>query len=102
LFLRRSDYVPLETNGIVTGLRAERSGVRITVGTKVLLFLKRPDGPLGPHTLLFNVYRVSFPGVKRPEPGVAWTHLRLLCKCVEQHLHSSSVLAWPVTRRLLC
>ena len=29
-------------------------------------FHVRPDGPWGPPSLLYNVHRVSFPGVKRP------------------------------------
>jgi hypothetical protein len=30
----------------------------------------RPDRPWGPPSLLYNGYRVSFPGVKRPGRGV--------------------------------
>jgi hypothetical protein len=34
------------------------------------IFRTRPDRPWGPPILLYNEYRVSFPGVKRPEHGV--------------------------------
>jgi hypothetical protein len=34
------------------------------------IFLSRPDRPWGPPSLLYNGYRVSFPGVKRPGRGV--------------------------------
>jgi hypothetical protein len=30
------------------------------------IFRTRPDRPWGPHSLLYNGYRVYFPGVKRP------------------------------------
>jgi hypothetical protein len=33
------------------------------------IFRNRPDRPWGPPSLLFNGYRVSFPGVKRPGRG---------------------------------
>ena len=34
------------------------------------IFRTRPDRPWGPFSLLYNGYRVSFPGVKRPGRGV--------------------------------
>ena len=34
------------------------------------IFRMRPDRPWGPPSVLYNGYRVSFPGVKRPERGV--------------------------------
>jgi len=33
-------------------------------------FRTRPDRPWGPPSLLYNGYRLSFPGVKRPKRGV--------------------------------
>ena len=33
-------------------------------------FRTRPDRPWGPPKLIYNGYRVSFPGLKRPERGV--------------------------------
>ena len=49
-------------------LRAGRSGVRIPVGGEI--FRTRPYRPWGPPSLLYDGYRVSFPGVKRPGRGV--------------------------------
>jgi hypothetical protein len=54
--------------GIATGLRAGRSGDRISVGGE--FFRTRTDRPWGPPSLLYNGYRVSFSGVKRPGRGV--------------------------------
>jgi hypothetical protein len=34
------------------------------------IFRSRPDRSWGPPSLLYNGYRVSFPGVKRPGRGV--------------------------------
>jgi len=34
------------------------------------IFRTRPDRPWGPPGLLYNGYRVSFPGVKQPGRGV--------------------------------
>jgi hypothetical protein len=50
--------------GIVTRYGLGRSGVRITVGGEI--FRTRPDRLWSPSNLLYNGYRVSFPGVKRP------------------------------------
>jgi len=33
-------------------------------------FQKRPDGPLGPHSFLYNGYQVFFPKVKQSGCGV--------------------------------
>jgi hypothetical protein len=44
--------------GIVIRLRARRPGVRVPLGAR--------DRLCGPPILLFNVYRGSFPGLKRP------------------------------------
>jgi hypothetical protein len=49
-------------------LRAGRSGDRTPFGSEISR--TRPDLPWGPPSLLYNGYRVSFPGVKRPGPGV--------------------------------
>jgi hypothetical protein len=35
------------------------------------IFRSHPDRPWGPHSILYNGYRVSFPGVKRPERGAS-------------------------------
>ena len=34
------------------------------------IFRTRPDGPWGPHSFLYDGYRVSFSEVKRPGRGV--------------------------------
>jgi hypothetical protein len=49
-------------------LRAGRSGDRIPVRGE--FFRTRPDCSRGPDSLLYNGYRVSFPGVKRLGRGV--------------------------------
>jgi hypothetical protein len=35
-----------------------------------VIFRTHPDGFWGTHSLLYDWYRVSFPGVRRPEAGV--------------------------------
>jgi hypothetical protein len=49
-------------------LRAGRSGDRIPLGMRFSAPVQ--TGPGGPPSLLYNGYRVSFPGVKRPGRGV--------------------------------
>ena len=48
-------------------LRAERSGDRVPVGGEI--FRSRTHRPWDPPSLLYNGYRVSYPGVKRPGRG---------------------------------
>ena len=48
-------------------LRADGPGIESRWGRH---FRTRPELPWGPHSLLYNVYRISFPGVKRPGRGV--------------------------------
>jgi hypothetical protein len=54
--------------------------------------------PWGPPSLIYNKYRVSLPRVKRPGRDVSHPPLSNadINDRVEQHLHSSSVLSWPV------
>jgi hypothetical protein len=52
---------------VIDSLRAERSGDRIPVGGGI--YRTRPEQPWEPHSLLYNWYRVSFLGVKRPGRG---------------------------------
>jgi hypothetical protein len=52
---------------VIDMLQAERSGDRIPEGGEISP--TRPDQPWGPHSLLYNWYRVSFPGVKQPGCG---------------------------------
>ena len=58
------DDVPLKTNGVVTGLRAERSGVRITLGTKDIAVFENIQTGRGPtHPPVYWVPGL-FPGGK--------------------------------------
>ena len=52
--------------GIAYSVRGHRD--RIPVEDEI--FSTRPDRPWGPPSLLYNEYRFSFPGVKRPGRGV--------------------------------
>jgi hypothetical protein len=49
-------------------LRVGRSGDQIPVEDEI--FRICPDRPWGPLSLLYNEYRVSFPGVRRPVRGI--------------------------------
>jgi hypothetical protein len=82
-------------------LRAVRSGDWIPVGGEI--FCTRPDRPWGPPSLLYNGYRVSFPGLKRPGRGVDHppTSSARVKERVELHLYSSSGPSWPVLGRTL-
>jgi hypothetical protein len=67
------------------------------------IYRNRPDRPWGPPSLLYNGYRVCFPGVKRPGRGVdhplpssVWIKER-----VELYLYSPSGPSWPVVGRPL-
>jgi hypothetical protein len=66
-------------------------------------FRTSPDWPWGPSSLLYNVYRVSLPGVKRPGCGVnhrppSSAEIR---ERVELYLYSTSGPSWPVLGRTL-
>jgi hypothetical protein len=63
----------------------------------------RPDRPWGPPSLLYNGYRVSFPGVKRPGRGVDHppsSSARVKDR-VELYLYSPSGPSWPILGRTL-
>ena len=81
--------------GIATKLRAGRSWDRIPGGE---IFRSRPDRPWGPHSLLHNGYRVSFPGVKRPGRGVDHRHpsRATVKERIGLYLYSPSGSSWPV------
>lgn len=55
--------------GVVTVLRAERSGVRISAG-ETFSSLKGPDLLWYPHSLTFSGYRDSSPALKPPRREV--------------------------------
>ena len=93
---RSSESGPGYLSRYSDSLRARRSGDRIPVGSEI--FRIRPDQPWGPPCLLYNGYRVSFPGVKRlghgddhPTPSSAEVKER-----VELYLYSPSGPLWPV------
>ena len=67
------------------------------------IFRTRPDRPWGPPSLLYNGYRVSFPGVKRPERGVnhPLSSSAEVKERVELYLYSPSGPSWPVLGRTL-
>jgi hypothetical protein len=58
----------------------------------------RPDRPWGPPNLLYNGYRFSFPGLKRPGRGIGHPPpSRVGVKeRVELYLYSPSGPSWPV------
>jgi hypothetical protein len=53
---------------VIDTLQADRSGDRIPEGAGEIS-PTRPDQSWGPHSLLYNWYRVSFSGAKRPGRG---------------------------------
>jgi len=61
-------------------------------------YIIRPDRPWGPPSLLYNGYRVSFPGVRRPRRGVNQPPLSSadVKEKVELYLYSSSGPSWSV------
>jgi hypothetical protein len=64
------------------------------------VFRTCPDRPWGPHSSLYNWYRVSFKGVKRPELGVnnpLPSHPEVKER-VELYVYSLSGCSWPVLR----
>jgi hypothetical protein len=67
------------------------------------IFSSRPDQPWGPTSLLYNGYRVSFQGVKRPGRGVDHppSSSARVKERVELYLYSPSWPSWPVIGRSL-
>jgi len=65
------------------------------------IFRARPDRPWGSPSLLYNVYRVSFPWVKRPGLGVDRPHQSRaeVKERVELYLHFPTAPLWQVLRR---
>jgi hypothetical protein len=66
-------------------------------------FATCPHRVWGPPSLLYNGYRVSFPGVKRPGCGVNHTPPSgvEVQKSVQLYVYSTSGLSWLVTGRTL-
>jgi len=90
---------PYSPVGITTQDGLERSGNRIPVEGEI--FRARPDRPWGSPSLLYNVYRVSFPWVKRPGLGVDRPHQSRaeVKERVELYLHFPTAPLWQVLRR---
>jgi hypothetical protein len=67
------------------------------------IFSTRPDRPWGPPSLLYNGYRFSFPGVKRPGRGVDHPppSSTVVKERVELYLYSPSGPSWPVLGKTL-
>ena len=67
------------------------------------IFRTRPDGPWGPPSLLYNGYRISFPGLKRLGRGVNHTPLSNaeVKERVELYHYFPSGPSWPVVGRNL-
>ena len=75
-----------------------RSGDRIPVGGGGEILSSCPDRPWGPPSPLYDGYRISFPGVKRPGRGFDhWPPSSAEVKeRVQLHLYSSFGPSWPV------
>jgi hypothetical protein len=86
--------------GMCAALLAWRSGDRIPMGVR--FFSTRPERPWGVLSLLYNGYRVSFPGVRRPGRGFDHPPSSAEVKeRVELYLYSPSGPSWPVLGRTL-
>jgi len=94
--VRSSESGPEELSRYSDSLRAGRSGDQIPGEAR--FFRTRPDQPWGPPSLLYNGYRVSFPGVKRPGRGVdhPTPSSAEVKESVELYLYSPSGPSWPV------
>ena len=62
------------------------------------IFRSRPTRPWNPPSLLYNRYRVSFPGIKRPRRGLNHPppSSAEVKERVETHRYSPSGPSWPV------
>ena len=62
------------------------------------IFRTRPNRPWGSHTLLYNLYRISFPGGKAAGRGVNLppSSSAEVKERVQLYLYSLSALSWPV------
>ena len=77
-------------------LRAGRSGDGNPVGGEI--FRSRPDSPWDQPSLVYNGYRVSFPGGKRPGRGVDHPPASSaeVKERVDLYFYSPSGPSWPV------
>ena len=81
--------------GIATGYGLGGPGSNTGGGE---IFHTCPDRPWDPPSLLYNVYRVSFPGLKRPGCGVdlAPPPSVEIKERVEVYLYSPPGPSWPI------
>jgi hypothetical protein len=86
--------------GIATRYGLDGPGIETRRGE---IFRSRPDRPWGPPSLLYNGYRVSFPGAKRPRRGVdnPPSSSARVKEGVELYLYSPFGPSWPVLGRPL-
>ena len=82
--------------GIATRCGLGGPGIESRCGDEI--FSTRPDRSWGPTSLLYNGYRLSYPGVKRPGRGVdhPLPYSSEVKEKVELYLYSTSGLSWPV------
>jgi len=73
-----------------------RSGERIPVGGEI--FRTRPNRPWDPPCLLYDKYRGSSPGVKRPGHGFDHPRRSEVKERVDLYLNSSCGVSWPAVR----
>jgi hypothetical protein len=87
---------PRQLSRYSDSLLAGRSADRIPIGGEI--FRTRPDRPWGPPSLLYNAYRISFPGIKRPGRGVDHPQPSSaeVKENVQLYLFSPSGPSWPV------
>jgi len=83
--------------GIATHYGVDGPGIESRWGGGEI-FRTRPDQPWGPPSLLYNGYRVSFPGVKRPGRGVDHPppSSAEVKERVELYLYTPFGPSWPV------
>ena len=82
--------------GIATRCGLGGPGIESRCGDEI--FSTRPDRSWGPTSLLYNGYRLSYPGVKRPGRDVdhPLPYSSEVKEKVELYLYSTSGLSWPV------
>jgi hypothetical protein len=92
-------YIGVYNDGIAQSVQRLAAGYTVRRSKPVgdYIFRTRLDQPWGPSSLLYNGYRVSFPGVRRPErdvdhPSSSSAEVK---EGVELYVYSPSELPWP-------
>jgi hypothetical protein len=93
----------LEVIGMFTEFKATGWTVRGSNPSGGEILRSRPGWLWGPPSLLYNGYRVSFPGVKRPGRGVDHppSSSARVKERVKLYLYSPSGPSWPILGRTL-